>query len=179
MNTSQTSKFWTPALRAEAIRLSTIEGLSCSEIAKCLGAPTRNYVIGLLNRAGVSRRAPSEPAASAPRLKAPVVKPDRYAGNGFNVRSGVINPAPAPLDLRKVRTIPLLCEPVGIEDLRFDHCRYPVNAGDQDYLACGSPKAERGSYCESHALIAFTKPPTDQQRTASAKVYAVVGRVRS
>lgn len=172
MNKTPTSKFWTPELRAEAIRLSTIEGLSCSEIARRLGAPTRNYVIGMLNRAGVSQRPASGPEASGPRLKAPAIKPDRYAGNGFNVRSGIINPAPAPLDLRKVRTIPLLCEPVGIEDLRFDHCRYPVNAGDQDYLACGSVKIDGKPYCLDHCRIAYQgEAASDRKRREAATIY--------
>lgn len=91
---------WTDELEAEASRLYR-EGISASEIAKAIGAPSRDAVIGKLYRQGVTRspaaaaraqaahaaaisaarqarfgtKAPKPQAPSAPRaLKAPPVK---------------------------------------------------------------------------------------------------------
>ena len=83
---------WTDE-RVELLKKMWAEGNSASQIAKELGAVTRNAVIGKVHRLGLSSRtadtgateapaeapAPSAPPAEAPRAKAPPSEPRRPA----------------------------------------------------------------------------------------------------
>ena len=137
---------WTDE-RIETLKKLWTDGLSASQIAKRLGNVTRNAVIGKVHRLGLSGRA----TPSAPRVrKAP-------------------RPAPIPaaprarkeVTLKRVietASLPYVDEPgsATILTLGAHMCKWPIgNPLTDSFTFCGKRIDGKGSYCVSHACMAY------------------------
>lgn len=141
--------FWTEENTAEAPKLS-LEGKSATEVAKLIGAVSRNSVIGRLNRVGFQRPT----VASTPRLMKRRREPKARA------QPRKIGPPPAP--------IPEEIPNAGVTIFELGHytCRWPLggNGADMKYCGCRTD----GIYCGTHKLRAFL-PRTEGQKAAGVR----------
>lgn len=155
---NQFSHSWTPERKAEAARMWA-EGSSARQIATKLGGGlSRNAVIGVLHRMGVSARFTASKPARVPNDARKIVKPKPAARiNGNN--QVVIEPeARAPLVVvpkAVFQPIPGY-EPVALMDLKLAHCRWPVDLADGSTAFCGRAKTDN-RYCRAHAEVSVGK----------------------
>lgn len=147
---------WDDANTAVAFRLWG-EGKSATEIAKAIGCPSRNAVVGKLARGGATRDEPSAPAA-------PIAKPARAAKP---LAAKPTKPVPPPRPTRPPPAPPIPPPPPRTEDeivagavpltgLSSGGCRYPVGRTDGPglYLFCNAPAAGEGeSWCPDHKRL--------------------------
>lgn len=135
---------WTKEAVAELKRLFD-EGLSMSQIAAAIGAPSRNSVIGKLHRNGMFRGKPK-----------PVPRPPRVQRNGakaWKPRAPVPYYEPAP----ELGTISAVPQPCTLMDLTNETCRWPIGEGAEMFY-CGCPTADVAAgcpYCDLHRRIAY------------------------
>lgn len=164
---------WTPDRREEAAKLWN-DGYSASQIARKLGRGiTRNAVIGVIHRSGLSKRStPSAPARVA-------------AGKALRNRlPAKPKPAPAPrtsvppVRVSETRTYappptrPLPPAPPSgpgrrtILTIRAGECRWPIgDPAEPGFTLCGC-KTE-ATYCEGHAEIAYDRSGKAEKRKAA------------
>jgi GcrA cell cycle regulator len=175
---------WTPE-RQEQARTLWRSGSSATEIAKKLGGGvSRCAVIGKLRRLGEEKRNP-EAGKIAARINVPkptprACPPGPVLAAPLKTRPEVqaaVAPvqieAPAPVKAVRIRTAPLNCEPVSMEALTADSCRWPIGGYSAPASAfCGAPK-ERGPYCAAHGAIAYTSLPNGQKPDAKAYMRAM------
>lgn len=138
---------WTPERIEIATRL-WIEGWSAAQIARKLGGVTRNAVIGIVHRRGLSHRAlPSAPSRVAEGKAIP------------NREPRAARPAPPPMPPRsKVKAATPLPDssPKPWTERKIGQCAAPVGERDGTTLSCCKPceKRQRWAYCPEH-LAAF------------------------
>ena len=171
--TWQKSEFWTEEKVAQAEQLFLVEGKSANQVAKLIGAKTRNMVIGLAYRRGwtrtrgtsefnhsrhqarIAERRRKEAAAaqreSYRRLKAAKAKqagPPREDAPTIEIALGgrlaIMN-----------RFMPQDARPkTFMAALLADHCRWPIDPagehGHSDMMCCGADAEEGSSYCAFH-----------------------------
>lgn len=141
---------WTDENEAELRRLWA-EGKSASQVAKAIGAPTRNTVIGKVSRLGLQRgmsraEVAREGGAARAKQKRGTAKPAAFRPLQFAPPRRP--PVPRPIPAFGIGT-PFL-------DLPVDGCRYAVTPDDvETHLFCGAPRAEGKPYCEGHCGVAF------------------------
>lgn len=166
---------WTDE-RVELLKKLWSDGLSASQIAGELGNVTRNAVIGKVHRLGLSGRAKSSTASSAPRPRkpAPARTPSHSSGGNAGLTRGAnalapqfepeiaAEPEQAP-PLPEDVVVPF-SERVTIMDLREYMCRWPM--GDPttpEFRFCGARSSTGLPYCAYHARIAY-QPAADRRR---------------
>lgn len=140
---------WTDERIADLKRLNA-EGLSHTQVAKRLGAPSRNAVAGKLHRLGLSRPKPEAAALGALHQKNTSKRNRRAA---FPIRGVIVGTPPKPFV-----ALPGT-EPRDWETRGEDECRWPIDAPDGRFLSCCAPIVRSG-YCAEHVLIAYEGPPT-------------------
>jgi GcrA cell cycle regulator len=151
---------WTDERKELAARLWR-EGQTCRQIAAVIGGVSRNAVIGIIHRLGLSGLQPKQQAKSPEerRIKN-AEKRQRYRSKlRFTrsspaivprVKAGAFVPytdAPPVLSIIKPYE-----ECVTMEGLKPHHCRFPVD-GDGPMRYCGEDKSFR-SYCLKHHVCA-------------------------
>lgn len=124
------------------------DGRSASQIVAMLDVPTtRNAVIGIISRMGLSRmRTISESAADA---SVRMIIRSRHQPTPRAPR------AAEAFQECKAQEVPATGELVPLNDLEMGQCRWPF--GDpqrQPFGFCGAPKVPGLSYCRPHAVIA-------------------------
>jgi GcrA cell cycle regulator len=129
--------------RVTTLTLLWRDGQSASQIAKALGAVTRNAVIGKIHRLGLSGRpAPSLPApVRAVRPPRPPVQAQRHRPKGPPARAAAPG---APEGSGMIASVTAL---------GAHTCRWPI--GDpkaQDFSFCG--RLAHGPYCPAHTAQA-------------------------
>jgi GcrA cell cycle regulator len=144
---------WTDE-RVEQLKALWTEGLSASQIARVLGAVTRNAVIGKVHRLGLAGRA--GPARSErPR-------------NAVTRRSVAHVAAPPPEIVEE--------DPVILEDGHFATvltindrmCRWPIgDPSESEFHFCGRKPKFGSPYCEAHARKAYQPQPQRRDRRAA------------
>ena len=151
--------------RKERVKKLWADGLSASQIAAELGGVTRNAVIGLVHRLGLSGRAKSPPSAE-PR---PAYRPSRLlagAGGDFGFPNGaaaVAAPLPEKPQEEEALVIPFAQRKTLLQ-LASGHCRWPVgDPGSGDFFFCGGEAIEGRPYCAYHHRVAY-QPPSDRRR---------------
>lgn len=130
------------------------DGKSATEIAKEFPGKTRNAIIGVINRMGLSGMRKPRPKAE------PKPKPET------RVRVRVVAPAPprvkapsiAPPDCGAVPPLHIPFMGLGLH-----HCRFPL--GEKPFTYCGHPIAS-GSYCAAHARLCYQPPSERRQKSA-------------
>jgi hypothetical protein len=157
---------WTEERLAQAAKLAG-EGLSSSQIAVQIGAPSRNVVIGKFARHGIplavqnrngppgarnTKAARAAAAANSEIARSPVV----------TLSTSLSAPAPEPLPpVPMPKPRPAVPEgAVTILALRDSHCRYPLwNDNDRPPIEqrfyCGERIDPTAIYCEAHAERCF------------------------
>lgn len=130
---------WTPEQRERIAQMWNGGEYTSSQIANEFGT-TRNAIIGLAHRMGLSKLSPRkvrlQPPTPQVRSMAQPPKPPQP------------KPAPKPPEPQPEPVVPAAT----------GWCSYPI--GDDpfadDYF-CGKPRA-RGSYCKEHAALCYIKP---------------------
>lgn len=176
--------------RVELVTRLWKDGCSASQIAKQVGGTTRNAVLGILHRRGLSNR----PGASAPARTA-VAKPprsERAAAAPRAARSP--RPAPGPLapqqrvfgqtiappsipelppaDTVVVDFVPEAPGLATTETLGRHMCKWPIGDPSLDsFTYCGRRAA--GSYCDDHRQVAHSpaKKTSDADLARSLRRY--------
>ena len=147
---STPGSFWANADRVAQLRELIEKGLTASQIARVMGAPSRNSVISKASRAGwrIGRRDNADKQASRiiGRIKARSGKPFPKAPKVPEMPTAPLPPAS---EYDKAR--------LSFEELDQDgrqDCRWPVGdprtAGDDKPLFCGEPQARGSKYCAVH-----------------------------
>jgi GcrA cell cycle regulator len=160
---------WTDE-RVETLKKLWLDGLSASQIAKQLGAVTRNAVIGKVHRLGLSGRAtpsqPQRPVFKAPRAArpAPVAPPRRPAEAEVVV---VVAPEPAPVPV-------VAAEEAGsatVLTLGAHMCKWPIGDPSTDGFGfCGRRSEREGPYCSEHARVAYQPQQRKTGRTGASEL---------
>lgn len=148
--------FWTDE-RVEELKALVLDGLSASQIAARMGAPSRNVVMGKIHRLGLGGRLKGvsggrSSAAATPR---PVPKPP----------APVVAPQnePAALVLDHGGHVRLL-------DLGAASCRWPHgDPRDAEFHFCGHSHDGEGPYCPFHHRVAFVKMPSTPAEIARSR----------
>ena len=163
---------WTEERVAELKKLWA-EGHSASQIAKRLGAVTRNAVIGKVHRLGLSGRAtPSRPVKRPPRLARP--KPQPAVRQAGPVRAGAMVGGLAREAALAVAEPEAFIEPqrlpngemVTVITVKDSMCKWPIgDPADAEFGFCGRPSCNGAPYCAEHARVAF-QPAKKRERRA-------------
>ena len=139
---------WSEERRARLTELRG-RGWSAREIAEALGGVTRNAVIGMAARLGLSR--PTKASLSR-RRKAEAAAPAEIMGKALYVPAA---------------TEPVRGQAVTLLQLKPRHCRWPLWAdkpapaeagGAGERLFCGARAEPGGPYCAGHARMAAGAP---------------------
>lgn len=148
------SKSW-PDARLEQLKLLVADNLAASAIAKILGEGlTRSAIIGKCHRIGLQL---TGGPGGGPTHKGPAKRrrhvPQRILG--FHAAGNKLRSAP-------VAIVPDTEIPkgqrVGVLDLRFDTCRWPVgDPQSPDFFFCGALPYPGKPYCEGHCRQAYVK----------------------
>ena len=140
---------WTET-RVSDLKKMWLEGQSASQIARQLGATTRNVVIGKVHRMGLGGR--SRPTAPRALIRT----------SGRRISSSQSNSMARPRPVRPP-SLPALPGVVGPEltatatilTLTGDDCRWPIGEPqDADFGYCGRRQGSHASYCDYHAAMA-------------------------
>lgn len=152
--TPHPSATWTDEERERIRDLWMNGGKSAREIAAEFPGKTRNAIIGVVNRLGLSGQRKPRPKAEPkpkpePRVRVRVVAPAPPRVEGPSIEppdSG----APPPLNIHFML-------------LGLHHCRFPI--GEKPFAYCGHPITS-GSYCSHHAAICYQPPSERRQKSA-------------
>ena len=186
---------WTDE-RVEITKTLWKEGKSASQIAKYLGGPTRNAVIGKMHRLGLSGRATTSRTKShTPRRHPPYTSKALAAGAGkkwaarlravlkprpgkFSTitqlpvhstkppRAPVALPLPHADDVARISYAAFI-DPLAEVAIPRDACRWPV--GEPMTGFCGCTAAPGSSYCSGHlarSVVNVQVTPRPYQTTA-------------
>ena len=115
---------WTDE-RVETLKKMWGDGQSASQIAKELGGVTRNAVIGKVHRLGLSNRAGSASATTAPAKPEPKEKPATVAA---------AKPTPKPAAKAKPAQVPAV-----VEEEELDENGIPISAARRAIIPAGQP----------------------------------------
>ncbi len=165
---------WTDE-RVELLKKLWADGLSASQIAGEIGGGvTRNAVIGKVHRLGLSGRAKTPAASTAPRQSAPrKASTTTTAASPRGSRSAAAL-APRPVVDYAIETeivalvqedvvIPF-SERVTIMDLKEGMCRWPMGDPTKpEFRFCGAKCGLGNPYCSHHAAIAY-QPSAERRR---------------
>jgi len=151
-----TDDFWTQENTDQMVKLY-LDGHSATEIAKAIGAPTRNMICGKIHRMklrgviDIAKRV-YRPTISVPKIKlwkapkAQAIKPKPISKQ--EVVAMVVNNEPRGLFAATLTRI----KPNG--------CRYIADSlplGDMDQaVMCGDTKIEGSSYCAHHKKLCYS-----------------------
>lgn len=148
---------WTDELVDDMRRRATA-GETATEIAKAIGAPSRNAILGKAFRLGIPLGATAQAGKAKPL---PTAKP-RPAATARPKPEPASAPLPLPAELRLPPKA--FCEPVeeptgrvALFDLKVTSCRWPL--GDPrhpDFGFCGKFQRFGATYCAEHAALAYT-----------------------
>lgn len=155
--------FWTDEMIAQLRELHA-EGLSASEIAAKMDAPSRNAVIGKLSRLGIK--------SLAGERKSPSQRPKRHrrtTNTTWPFAPVAVTPIEAPIKIEGG---------VSLLDLQSHHCRSVEGVGDDGIARyCGTTKAGmvkglvgrafESPYCTEHSALYYRQPVVAAQYGAA------------
>lgn len=158
---------WTDELAEEAKRLY-LSGLSANEIYPIIKAPTRNVVIGKLNRMGVLKRT---------EIFSPVpMKPVNPGSIGAIRNNKKVKPLVKKRVFRFESSVPATVAPIQAEagpdegvdifGLRTGVCRWPIGGSGHLTKFCGTEFPDEGVYCTTCRQRAYNPLTAKQKRSA-------------
>ncbi len=146
-------KVWTNDLREKAIVLWADH--SAQQISNILIGEghhfTRNSVIGLLDRAGVTFKDKSEAGrkSSRGRVWSGVKSAAKTRSGEHHVTTRIAAPKIKPVNY-KLRCVEIVPRGLSLIDCDPGDCRYPYGGFDEAITFCGHPKMGDSSYCTPH-----------------------------
>jgi GcrA cell cycle regulator len=162
--------FWTEE-RTEQLRLCVADGLSFNKAARLIGC-TKNAAISKARRSGIvqppgcgafnkAKACAANGGAWLGRKRPGQVQPPRPK---LALVPKVVDPAYVPGEVRAPAFVPKLqlyvalegSDPQPVDQRPRNGCMWPIGEGSST-CSCSLPKS-RGSYCESHAAIAYRPP---------------------
>lgn len=156
--------YWTDERIAELKRFWEF-GLSASQIAKEMSAPSRCAIIGKARRLGLQsknspnarpRHATNTPR-SAPRLSRLRVPRRQMQEPRFPDLSVIVSNEP--------NTSPEMCaNRISLLEATEGHCRWPAADDGSAMMVCGDPSLTGHSWCPRHCRVAYMPMP-DRRRT--------------
>jgi GcrA cell cycle regulator len=170
---------WTDEVTQTAKAL-WLDGISASEIARRIGAPTRNTVIGKVHRlglagpAGVARLAPAAPKS----VEAQEPRPRKQHASRPSPPAAIAAPIVA---LAPVQHLPpevvAGVDPRILARLERKMCRYPLDdpgPGRMEHaLFCAAPLGEdEGRYCAHHRGVCFRPAGEKRERRRAGAIAA-------
>lgn len=158
-----------PAEKTVQVRQAVqYDNMTYSQAATALGAPSRLAVAGVVDRAKKTSQ-PIIPSHSSGRGAVKAKPKKKHAGfHKFVAIPGI------PDDVLEAAFVPARTDvwealsgsaPVSIEDHREHTCRWPVGL-ERPFLYCGAVALDGGSYCASHAAVAFRPVPPARRKEA-------------
>lgn len=173
------SFIWTDENFARATKLY-LGGMSCTQVAEAIGAPSRNSVIGKLSRKGVRRpeqaKARMASAGLASKLasrsvrKPPAAKQPRQSLTITQERKAVVRAALAngeaipPYAAVRTPPVSIAVAPRPWITRQARECAFPVDGEGADIRSCCNPTDGR-NYCAQHWRLCYFVP-TQSQREA-------------
>lgn len=178
-----------------------LDGKSASEIARVMPGRSRNAIIGIVHRLGLSRtgatvqRVRREPTmarpARAPKVRQSQLKPPKPGQQNRPAvifgAVGVLNPVEVEKKRQKFRAhgqdaVAYVAAGADVEspnarpwmERLSGECKWPLDERGAVRFCCNP--VERGSYCAGHAAVAFV-PVNPDHHTSKARVYARFDRV--
>ena len=151
---------WTPE-RVDQLFEMWKAGHSAAYVARAMGLPSRNAVIGKWSRMGWTSAHPDAPARTKDMIAARGTR-SRVAGGGHGgkrVAGGVVK---AKIVRQTVKSqlkagaaiFPIQMNPTRFIDLEHDQCRFPIDdinaPGTVDTMFCGAKQKDGSSYCAHH-----------------------------
>lgn len=189
---TRASGFWTPEREAEARRLYVVEGRSASEIARAIGAASRNVVIGKAHRRGWTHARPSKPGPekcyprkpTAPKVARTHVRPpkpgpqNRAAVNlgGYQherdfARAEIVRAKKSADGLARVAGVVAgggVESPNAVPLLDYVRgCKWPLGERGAVRFCC-NPQVEGRTYCEGHLAMSLAPVQPDHLKSRDA-----------
>jgi GcrA cell cycle regulator len=157
MNQTRPETFWTDERVEELRRLWNDEEMSASQIARAMGAPSRNSVLSKIHRSGLNLRQgnrPRLPVSRGPALRAPRPIVEKLP---------VVELPPVVLETG---------EHITLMTVGDRYCRWPIgDPRDADFYFCGNKPIEGGPYCEAHHRTAHQPRQSLERAPHTAKRY--------
>lgn len=160
------SNFWTDE-KVERLKTMHADGVSASDMARELGAKSRNAVVGKLHRIGCVRVAPAAPGEA--KVKAKPARERRKAGGAqlgqVKTRRGGKRtpkgperpPVIAPSRFKEAFVPPAGAVLVDHKDLTPRMCQWPYGE-TPPFRFCGKTHVDGRPYCAAHVAVAAAKP---------------------
>ena len=146
------------------VKQALAEGLSYTEAAKRLGAPSKNAIAGVTNIIhGRKKRGTKRKPTTKQRLQPGPIKPRAKRPHpGLTALVPLYPPAePLPPSAGAWEALPG-SSPVAIAD-HVNGCRFPIGA-DLPFRYCNLEVKADSPYCETHSAIAFREPPPRKEK---------------
>ncbi len=160
------SNFWTDE-KTERLRVMYAEGASASDMARELGAKSRNAVVGKLHRLGCVRAAPAAPGKAEGKTK-PARERRKAGGTQLGQVKTRRGGKRTPKDREHPPVIPpsrfaaAFVPPGGAElvehaALTPRMCQWPYGE-TPPFQFCGKTRVDGRPYCAAHVTVAAAKP---------------------
>jgi len=170
--------FWTQENTDQIVKLY-LDGHSATEIARIIGAPTRNMICGKIHRMKLRGAIDTATKVYRPIISVPKIKLWKAP------RAKAIKPKPTlkqEVVAMFVSTESLGQHSATLTRIRPNGCRYIAEAmpiGDMDQaIMCGEQKVEESAYCSAHkALCVSNLTPADYKKKNAALNRGVMWKV--
>lgn len=143
------TRSWTDT-ELEIVRKLANEGKSAATIAKALQNRSRNSVIGIMHRKGISFAYKSNPVLRR--------EPPQRAERTINIRKLFASNQPkdeeSPDNEQSSKAAPIRENYVPFLQRRYNQCKYIVEKRNDIYYCCGGP-VDRKGWCAYHASIVY------------------------
>ena len=151
-----TEDFWTQDRTDQMVQLY-LNGNSATEIARIIGAPTRNMICGKIHRMKLRGVIDTAKRIYRPTISVPKIKLWKA------LKAQAIKPKP--ISRQEVVAMVVNNEPRGLyaatlTRIKPNGCRYIADSlplGDMDQaVMCGDAKAEGSAYCPAHKKLCYS-----------------------
>jgi GcrA cell cycle regulator len=170
--------FWTQERTDQMVQLY-LDGNSATEIARIIGAPTRNMICGKIHRMKQRGAIDTAKRIYRPTISVPKIKLWKAP------KAQAIKPRP--ISKQEVVAMVVNNEPRGLyaatlTRIKPNGCKYisdNLSSGDMDQaIMCGDPKIEGSSYCAHHKKICYSDlTPAEYKRKNQSLNRGVMWRV--
>lgn len=161
---------WSEERKELVTKFWVTDGLSASQIASRIGGITRNAVIGIISRMGLTGRRLNAKSPRPKRRPAHFPRRPRQRNNFTFGRDAPSSPEKAP-ELPKVPQAELRRHPstaaVPFLETRLGQCRYIIDDSTKD--CCGAPTEFGSSWCEEHERAVFAIRPNRSKESSNGK----------
>lgn len=164
----------------EQLKQLWAEGYSASEIAREMGATTRNAVLGKAHRMGLdgSTRLPNEELKKLRKARQQEANRRHKKGEDYikeeRQSKPLLKDAPKKKFKKLTQELPEFVEPEranprDIQTLEEGECKFPIGEPKTaDFYFCGARQKDGSSYCPHHHEIAYRPLKRTARKTATS-----------